>query len=87
MLAYAGKGRFHVERVDLSAQVREIVPLLSNSISKLVEMRTNLAGDLPPVEADRSQMQQLIMNLALNAAESIEDRAGTVHGLHVGARG
>jgi nitrogen-specific signal transduction histidine kinase/ActR/RegA family two-component response regulator len=78
MLAYAGKGRFHIERVDLSAQVREIVPLLNNSISKLVEIRMDLADDLPPVEADRSQMQQLIMNLTLNAAESIEDRAGTV---------
>jgi two-component system, cell cycle sensor histidine kinase and response regulator CckA len=37
-----------------------------------------LARDLPPVEGDRAQIQQLIMNLALNAAEAIVGRSGTV---------
>jgi CheY-like chemotaxis protein len=78
MLAYAGKGRFHLELLDLSAQVREILPLLRTSISKLIDVRMSLADDLPPVEADRSQIQQLVMNLAINAAEAIGDRPGTV---------
>jgi PAS domain S-box-containing protein len=56
MLAYAGKGRFHIERLDLSAQVREIVPLLRTSISKLVEIQMRLPPNLPAIEADRSQM-------------------------------
>ncbi len=78
MLAYAGKGRFLVERLDLSAQIREIVPLLRTSVPKLVEIDMQLAGDLPPIEADRSQIQQLIMNLAINGAEAIGDRPGTL---------
>jgi PAS domain S-box-containing protein len=78
MLAYAGKGRFVVERLDISAQVREIVPLLRTSIPKLVELDLRLAGDLPLVEADRSQLQQLIMNLAINGAEAVGDRPGQV---------
>jgi two-component system CheB/CheR fusion protein len=78
MLAYAGKGRFLVERLDLSAEVREILPLLQTSVSKLVRIDMQLAGDLPPVEADRAQMQQLIMNLAINAGEAIDDHPGVV---------
>lgn len=78
MLAYAGKGRFVVEPIDLSRQVREIVPLLRTSIPKLVELNLRLADDLPAVDGDRAQMQQLIMNLALNGAEAIEDRPGSV---------
>jgi PAS domain S-box-containing protein len=78
MLAYAGKGRFVVERLDLSTQVREIVPLLRTSIPKLVQLDLQLADNLPLVEADRSQLQQLIMNLALNGAEAIEGRPGNV---------
>jgi PAS domain S-box-containing protein len=78
MLAYAGKGRFVVEPVDVSRQVEEIAGLVRVSIPRLVELDQRLARDLPAVEADRSQMQQLIMNLALNAAEAIGDQPGTV---------
>jgi PAS domain S-box-containing protein len=78
MLAYAGKGRFLLEKLDLSAQVREIVPLLRTSVSKLVDLQMQLADELPLVEGDRAQIQQLIMNLALNGAEAIVDRPGTV---------
>jgi len=78
MLAYAGKGRFVVERLDLSAQVREIVPLLRTSIPKLVQLDLRLADNLPSVEADRSQLQQLIMNLAINGAEAVDGRPGVV---------
>jgi CheY-like chemotaxis protein len=41
-------------------------------------LELQLADNLPPVEADRSQLQQLIMNLALNGAEAIDGRPGTV---------
>jgi PAS domain S-box-containing protein len=78
MLAFAGKGRFILEPLDLSAQVREILPLLKTSTSKLVDIQLSLADNLPPVEGDRSQVQQLIMNLALNAVEAVGDRPGFV---------
>jgi PAS domain S-box-containing protein len=78
MLAYAGKGRFVIERVNLTTQVAEIVPLVRPSISRLVDLELRLGQDLPGVEADRSQMQQLIMNLIINAAEAIGDHPGAV---------
>lgn len=78
MLAYAGKGRFVLERLDVAVQVREILPLLRTSIPRLVELDLELEDDLPRIEADASQIQQLIMNLAINAAEAVGDRPGRV---------
>jgi len=78
MLAYAGKGRIVMERLDLSVQVAEILPLIRNSIPRVVEIKPQLAPDLPPVEGDRAQLQQLVMNLVLNGAEAMGDGQGTV---------
>jgi two-component system, cell cycle sensor histidine kinase and response regulator CckA len=78
LLAYAGKGRFLVETVNLSELTREMSRLLEGSIPRNVELRLELDETTPFIEADRSQMQQLIMNLAINGAESIGDNAGVV---------
>jgi PAS domain S-box-containing protein len=79
MLAYSGRGRFVVEPVDLSTMVREILPLVSRSISPAVSVDLALAAELPPVECDKAQMQQVIMNLLINAAESCNGNPGMVH--------
>ncbi len=76
MLAYAGKGQFVVEPLDLSLQVNEIVTLLRTSISRFVELDLRFDADLPRIDADRAQIQQVIMNLAMNGAEAIGDRPG-----------
>ncbi|MCC6409196.1 MAG: PAS domain-containing protein [Planctomycetes bacterium] len=78
MLAYSGRATFQRARVDLSAEVREIGALLASSIAKKVELRFQLASDLPPIDADRAQLQQLVMNLVINAAEAIGDDTGEV---------
>jgi PAS domain S-box-containing protein len=71
LLAYAGKGRFVVGPVNLSDLVREMIPLIKTSISKNAELRLNLQNELPCIEADAAQIQQLIMNLIINGAEAI----------------
>jgi len=76
MLAYAGKGRFVLEPLDLSAQIDEIVVLLRTSISRSVELDLHLDPHLPWIDGDRSQIQQVIMNLAINGAEAMGDRPG-----------
>src|SRR5207247_169299 len=45
---------------------------------KTVLLQLELAAGLPPIIADVAQMQQLAMNLVINAAEAIGDRPGTV---------
>jgi PAS domain S-box-containing protein len=78
LLAYAGKGRFVSERIDLSELVREISGLVRTSISKTVQVRLELAAGVPAVEADPGQIQQVIMNLVINGAEAIGEAVGTV---------
>jgi two-component system cell cycle sensor histidine kinase/response regulator CckA len=78
MLAYSGRGRFKIERLDLGQQVREITPLIRSSIAKNVELQLNVSDDLPLVEADAAQMQQVIMNLIINGAEAIGSSGGKV---------
>jgi two-component system CheB/CheR fusion protein len=79
LLAYAGKGRFVLERIDLSQLVREIEPLIHTSIPKMVDIQLELGAGLPAIEADPGQIQQLVMNLIINGAEAIgEGGAGAV---------
>jgi signal transduction histidine kinase/CheY-like chemotaxis protein len=79
LLAYAGKGRFVVQAMDLSGAVRDVSHLIQSSIPKNADVRLDLAAKLPCIEADSAQIQQLLMNLVINAAEAIpEDRQGRV---------
>jgi signal transduction histidine kinase len=78
LLAYAGKGRFVVERVDASAVVRDISELIRASVPRTVELSLELHPDLPPLEGDPTQIQQLVMNLILNAVEATGERPGRV---------
>jgi signal transduction histidine kinase/CheY-like chemotaxis protein len=78
MLAYSGKGRFVIKGVDLSQLVQEVAHLLEVALPKTVALRFLLAPNLPIVEADVAQLQQVVMNLVTNAAEAIGDRDGTV---------
>jgi PAS domain S-box-containing protein len=71
LLAYAGKGRFVIESVNISVLVQEIISLIQTSIPKTVQLRLDLKEDLPLIQADASQIQQVVMNLAINGAESI----------------
>ncbi len=78
MLAYAGKGRIVLREKDLSAFVREAEPLLSVAVGKDTRLELDLAPELPPVCADESQLQQVVMNLVINAAEAMQGKPGTV---------
>jgi PAS domain S-box-containing protein len=78
LLAYAGKGRFVVEPISLSGLVREISTLIQTSVSRKVQVRLELADNLPTVEADAGQLQQVVMNLIMNGAEAIGDGVGLV---------
>ena len=78
MLAYSGRGRFVVQRLDLGTLVEETAQMLQISISKKAVLRFHLEKNLPPVEVDATQLRQVIMNLVINASEAIGDRSGVI---------
>ena len=78
LLAYSGKGRFVVQPVDLAELVREMGHLLAVSISKKATLQYHFADNLPAVEADATQLRQVVMNLIVNASEAIGDGTGVI---------
>jgi PAS domain S-box-containing protein len=78
MLAYSGKGRFIIEPLDLNSLITEMHHILEVSISKKAVMRIDLAHKLPLLEADATQIRQIIMNLVINASEAIGDSSGVI---------
>jgi signal transduction histidine kinase/CheY-like chemotaxis protein/predicted hydrocarbon binding protein len=78
LLAYAGKGPFNVQPVDLSRLVEEMGNLLSSAVSKNAKLVYRLESGLPTVEADGTQIRQVVMNLITNASEAIGNSAGTI---------
>ncbi len=78
MLAYSGKGRFIVGPLDLSEAVEEMAHMLEVSVSKSVVLKYEFDDNLPAVNADATQIRQVIMNLITNASEAIGDKSGIV---------
>jgi len=66
------------ESVDLNEATKEVIALSIAELQRAqVILHTELAEDLPPVTGDRVQLQQVILNLCLNAADAmsrVEDR-------------
>jgi C4-dicarboxylate-specific signal transduction histidine kinase len=60
------------ERFDLNAAINEVIVLARNAITgNGVSVQTRLAEGLSPVQVDRVQLQQVILNLVLNAVEAM----------------
>ena len=67
------------ELVDVNDIVREMVVLLRGEANRYaVSIRIDLAADLPKITADRVQLQQVLMNLMLNAIEAMRETGGVV---------
>ncbi|HML97196.1 MAG TPA: PAS domain S-box protein [Tepidiformaceae bacterium] len=78
MLAYSGKGKFVIEPLNLSRVVEEMAHLLEVSVSKRAVLKYHFAPNLPFIEADATQVRQVIMNLITNASDAIGDRSGVI---------
>ncbi len=78
ILAYSGRAPNVVRPFDLSTLVEDLGELLAAALPKNVRLELVLTPDLPAVEGDAVQVQQVVMNLITNAAEAMEGRDGVV---------
>jgi PAS domain S-box-containing protein len=78
LLIYSGGGSLAAESIDLNALIAETAHLFETSISKNASLRMHLDPKPSMIEADPSQVQQLVMNLIVNASEAIGDRPGVI---------
>jgi len=70
LLAYAGKGHFQVVPLDLNQLIHDNQGILETALPNRGELQLSLAEKLPLIEADRGHLQQVVMNIAINAAEA-----------------
>jgi len=78
MLAYVGKGSLAKKDLDLNELVRVNADMLKTTVGSAVSLELFPSQELPKILADEAQIQQVIMNLLTNAAESIEEQPGIV---------
>ncbi len=71
LLAYSGKGQFVTRELDVSEAVNETADLVQFSIPKSARLKLDLERRLPLVRMDPGQLQQILMNLVINAGEAI----------------
>ncbi len=62
--------------LNLNRQVIQVEKLLRRTIPKMIEIELDLSDDLAEVSADPTQVEQILMNLAVNARDAMPDRGG-----------
>ncbi len=72
LLAFSGRGQFVVEPVDLNQVLLDMSNLLGALVGSRVEVELDLSPDPLKVTADCTQLQQVVMNLVLNAAQAMD---------------
>ena len=78
LLDFSGKGRFHLRNLDVNDVLEEILGLLQTTLQRRVRVELALTRTDAPVLADASQLQQVFMNLLLNAADAMGEQGGTI---------
>jgi signal transduction histidine kinase len=78
LLAYSGKGNFQIDRINLNQLILDNMSFLAVSVSPTTELEADLEPDIKSIRADAGQIQQIVMNLILNASEAYDGKPGTV---------
>ncbi|HWK26691.1 MAG TPA: response regulator [Solirubrobacter sp.] len=74
LLAFGRRQTLRPRPLDLNAVVGGLEPLLARLIGAQVELVFELAGEPCPLVADRGQLEQVVMNLAINARDAMDGR-------------
>jgi len=78
LLAYAGRSPVTRQQSDLGRLVQETTQLLELSIGKLAQLELDLSPHPSIVEVDHTQLSQIMMNLVINASESLPAHGGII---------
>jgi PAS domain S-box-containing protein len=77
ILTFSRKTDVRLGAVDLNHLVTEITALMSETFPRNITLRHELAPDLPPLRADQNQLQQIVLNLCVNARDAMSE-GGTI---------
>ncbi|MBI5380896.1 MAG: PAS domain S-box protein [Opitutae bacterium] len=71
ILAFSRKAEVRVAAMNLNRQVRELGSLLSETFPRTINIDYDFDESLPPILADQNQLQQVVMNLCVNARDAM----------------
>jgi signal transduction histidine kinase/ActR/RegA family two-component response regulator len=77
LLAFSRQRAVSLQPVDINALVKGLDELLSHTLGGGIVVKTALAPNLPPAQADSNQLELAILNLAINASDAMQ-HAGTL---------
>ena len=78
LLAYSGKTPLNSKSVDFNELLRKIQSIMAVSVSKKAHFTLHLTPERLVMRAEESQLQQVALNLVLNASEALEGRGGDI---------
>ena len=78
LLMFGSRAVAQPEVLDMNELIHEMANLLRSTVGDGVEVELRLAGDLWPLRADRGQLEQVIINLALNARDAMQTAGGVL---------
>jgi PAS domain S-box-containing protein len=78
LLAYAGRSKLAIAQINVNSAIESTLQILRTSISKQITLKQRLNADLPTIEGDPAQLNQVIMNLVINAAQAIGEEPGSI---------
>ena len=78
MLVYTGSGPTVLNKTDINRIIEENALLFSKSIQQNALLKLNLSADVPLIEADAGQIEQIFINLVTNACEAIGENYGVI---------
>jgi PAS domain S-box-containing protein len=71
LLGFARGGKYDAKPVNMNKVIEETLKIIGRTLDKSIEITTHLCEELPTVEADAAQMQQVLMNLFVNAGDAM----------------
>jgi signal transduction histidine kinase/ActR/RegA family two-component response regulator len=78
MLAYAGKSAVLLDDVNLNQVIEHVHSMVRSSISAKARVRFELSQESPTMHGDASQVEQVVLNLVMNAADAVEEGGGDI---------
>jgi CheY-like chemotaxis protein len=73
LLAFSRKAESHLRPVDVNLHAEQLKNILERTIPKMIQIRLLLGKNIATIKADPSQLDQILMNLALNASDAMPD--------------
>lgn len=78
LLDYSGKGKIHSQEINMNNMIQETLQLVKASLAKKIQLKLDLDKSIPDIVGDISQIRQVLMNLIINASDSLEKNTGMI---------